>query len=113
MTEYRQCELYLLRYVPDAVKDEFVNLGVVLLETEGSRTFDPTLSAKNADEGGAPENPHISQKKGYVGHPADSDLFTDVRFTRDWRRVRCLDPEADVELLESFEGELRRMLQSR
>jgi Protein of unknown function (DUF3037) len=78
MAEYKQCEFYLLRYVPDAVKDEFVNLGVVLLET---------------GEGDA--------------------VFTDVRFTRDWRRVRCLDPEADVELLESFEGELRRMLQSR
>jgi hypothetical protein len=78
MAEYRQCEFYLLRYVPDAVKDEFVNLGVVLLETgEGD------------------------------------GVFTDVRFTRDWRRVRCLDPEVDVELLESFEGELRRMLQSR
>ena len=40
-------------------------------------------------------------------------MFTDVRFTRDWRRVRCLDPEVDVELLEAFEGEMRRMLQSR
>ena len=78
MAEYRQCEFYLLRYVPDAVKDEFVNLGVVLLETA---------------EGDA--------------------MFTDVRFTRDWRRVKCLDPEADVELLEAFEGEMRRMLQSR
>src|SRR5271165_4990490 len=78
MAEYRQCEFYLLRYVPDAVKDEFVNLGVVLLET---------------GEGDA--------------------VFTDVRFTRDWRRVRCLDPDVDVELLESFEGELRRILQSR
>ena len=78
MPELKQCEVYLLRYVPDAVKDEFVNLGVVLLETgEGD------------------------------------GLFTDVRFTRDWRRVRCLDPEADVELLESFEEEIRRMLQSR
>ena len=78
MAELKQCEVYLLRYVPDAVKDEFVNLGVVLLETgEGD------------------------------------NLFTDVRFTRDWRRVRCLDPEADVELLESFEDEIRRMLQSR
>src|SRR5450631_311648 len=78
MAELKQCEVYLLRYVPDAVKDEFVNLGVVLLETgEGA------------------------------------DLFTDVRFTRDWRRLRCLDPEADVELLESFEEEIRRMLQSR
>ena len=78
MAELKQCEVYLLRYVPDAVKDEFVNLGVVLLESG------------ECDE-----------------------LFTDVRFTRDWRRVRCLDPEADVELLESFEEEIRRMLQSR
>jgi hypothetical protein len=78
MAEYKQCEFYLLRYVPDAVKDEFVNLGVVLLET------------------------------GEV-----EAVFTDVRFTRDWRRVRCLDPDVDVELLESFEGEMRRMLQSR
>ena len=78
MAERKQCEFYLLRYVPDAVKDEFVNLGVVLLETGSG-----------------------------------DEVFTDVRFTRDWRRVRCLDPEADVELLESFEGEMRRMLQSR
>ena len=31
MKERRQCEFFLLRYVPDAVKDEFVNVGVVLL----------------------------------------------------------------------------------
>ena len=75
MADLRQCEFFLLRYVPDVVKGEFVNLGVVLLE-EG--------------DGG----------------------FTDVRFLRDWRRVRGLDPDADVELLQSFEGELRRLLQS-
>ena len=76
MAAYKQCDFFLLRYVPDVVKGEFVNLGVVLLE-EGD------------------------------------DGFTDVRFTRDWRRVRCLDPEADIELLESYEAELRRLLQSR
>ena len=62
--------------MPDVVKGEFVNVGVVLLE--------------NGDGG-----------------------FTDVRFTRDWRRARCLDPELDIELLESYETELRRLLQSR
>jgi hypothetical protein len=31
-----------------------------------------------------------------------------VRFTRDWRRVRCLDPDADTALLEGMESELRR-----
>jgi hypothetical protein len=34
-----------------------------------------------------------------------------VRFTRDWRRVRCLDPEADTALLEGMESELRRRFQ--
>jgi hypothetical protein len=29
--EATQCELFVLRYVPDSVKDEFVNIGVVLL----------------------------------------------------------------------------------
>ncbi len=76
MASLKQCDFFLLRYVPDVVKGEFVNVGVVLLENGG---------------GG----------------------FTDVRFTRDWRRARCLDPELDIELLESYEGELRRLLQSR
>jgi hypothetical protein len=35
-----------------------------------------------------------------------------VRFTRDWRRVRCLDPEADTALLEGMESELRRRFQA-
>ena len=32
MAERRQLEFFLLRYVPDAVKDEFVNIGVVMVE---------------------------------------------------------------------------------
>ena len=32
MADLRQLEFFLLRYVPDAVKDEFVNIGVVMLE---------------------------------------------------------------------------------
>jgi hypothetical protein len=35
----------------------------------------------------------------------------DLKFTHDWRRVRCLDPDADTALLESMEGELRRRLE--
>jgi hypothetical protein len=34
----------------------------------------------------------------------------EVRFTRDWRRVRCLDPDADTAVLEGMESELRRRL---
>ncbi len=70
----RRCEFQLLRYVPDAVRNEFVHIGVILREQ---------------GEGGK----------------------LDVRFTRDWRRVRCLDPEADTALLEGMESELRRRLQ--
>jgi hypothetical protein len=76
MADLKHCDFFLLRYVPDVVKGEPVNIGVVLLE--------------DGEEG-----------------------FTDVRFTRDWRRVRCADPDVDIELLESYESELRRLLQSR
>jgi hypothetical protein len=68
--ELKQCEFFLIRYVPDAVKDEFVNIGVLLL---------------NGDT-------------------------AEVRFTRDWRRVRCLDPAADIEMLEALEADLRQQL---
>ncbi len=69
MPERIQCEFFLLRYVPDAVKNEFVNIGVMLREAGRTET-------------------------------------TRVRFTRDWSRVRCMDPDADTGLLEAMEGEL-------
>jgi hypothetical protein len=72
-SQRRTCEFQLLRYVPDAVRNEYVHIGVILRE-QGSR--EPAL----------------------------------VRFTRDWRRVRCLDPEADTALLEGMESELRQRL---
>jgi hypothetical protein len=72
--ERRACEFRLIRYVPDAVRNEYVHIGVMLRE-QGSR------------------------------EPAQ------IRFTHDWRRVRCMDPEADTALLEGMESELRRKLQ--
>ena len=72
--ERRTCEFQLLRYVPDAVRNEYVHIGVILRE-QGSH------------------------------EPAQ------VRFTHDWRRVRCLNPEADTALLEGMESELRRRFQ--
>ena len=77
----RACTFQLLRYVPDAVRNEYVHIGVILREQGGERTA-----------AGGPEPPLI-------------------RFTRDWRRVRCLDPEADTALLEGMESELRRRFQ--
>ena len=67
-----QCEFSLIRYVPDVVKGEFANIGVLLRDTQGNTTT--------------------------------------ARFTRDWSRVRCLDPDADLALLESLESEITERL---
>jgi hypothetical protein len=75
----RRCEFQLLRYVPDAVRNEYVHIGVILREQRG-------------------------------GEQAASPEKVLVQFTRDWRRVRCLDPEADTALLEGMESEVRRRL---
>lgn len=72
MTVPHQLEFFLLRYVPHAVQDEFVNIGVLLVDEHG---------------------------------------FADVRFTRDWRRVFCLDPGADVEYFQALERNIRAQLQ--
>lgn len=39
--------------------------------------------------------------------------FSGVRFRRDWALVRAHDPDADLELLQSYEEELNRLLSSR
>ncbi len=80
--ERRACEFQLLRYVPDAVRNEYVHIGVILRE------------------------------QGSLTEPAASPEPVLVRFTRDWRRVRCLDPDADTALLEGMESELRRRFEA-
>jgi len=79
-SQRRACEFQLLRYVPDAVRNEYVHIGVILREKDGAEAAGPEPAL--------------------------------VRFTRDWRRVRCLDPDADTALLEGMEGELRRRLEA-
>ena len=83
MRERLPCEFFLIRYVPDVVKGEFVNIGVLLREAGG-----------NASGAGTP----------------DSAV---VRFTRDWSRVKCMDADADIGLLEALEGEIGARLQMR
>ena len=61
MAELKQLKFFVLRYVPDAVKGEFVNIGLLMREPDGE--------------------------------------FSAVRITEDWSRVRCIDPEADLEVL--------------
>ena len=53
----------------------------------------------------------ISVPIGVVMHEAGVEGgFADVRFTRDWRTVRCVDPQADVEMLSALEADIRRQL---
>lgn len=73
MAEKRQLEFFLLRYVPHAVRQEFVNIGVLMIE-----------------------------------QGANGAVLADVRFAKDWRRVRCLDPQADVEVIEALLREIRK-----
>ena len=75
MAERVQCEFFLIRYVPDVVKGEFANIGVLLRE-------------------------------------AGRDDSAVVRFTRDWTRVKCMDADADIGLLEALEGEIGARLQA-
>jgi hypothetical protein len=73
LAERIQCEFFLIRYVPDVVKGEFTNIGVLLRE-------------------------------------AGREESAVVRFTRDWARVRCMDADADIGLLESLESEIAERL---
>jgi len=82
------CEFFLIRYVPDVVKGEFINIGVVLREARPESLKDPEAARQAVTR----------------------SSVTEVRFTRDWRRVRCIDPGADTELLESLEDEIASRL---
>ena len=73
MPERIQCEFFLIRYVPDVVKGEFTNIGVLVREP-------------------------------------GRDSTAAVRFTRDWSRVRCMDADVDIGLLEALEGEIAERL---
>jgi hypothetical protein len=78
VNERTKCEFFLIRYVPNLVRNEFINIGVLLREAAGGSGQQPML-----------------------------------RFTRDWARVRCLDPDADTAMLEAMESELRvRLVES-
>jgi hypothetical protein len=74
MAQRKRCEFQLIRYVPDPVRNEFVNIGVLLRAAEGGQSM--------------------------------------LRFTRDWGRVRCLDPDADTQMLEALEIEVGQRLGS-
>ncbi len=76
MAELKQFEFFVLRYSPNAVRSERINIGFVVLE------------------------------QGLNGSG-----FADVRFTTDWRRALCFDPEIDLEWLKATEADIRTELQ--
>jgi len=65
------CEYFLLRYAPSALRDTSVAIGLFLFEASG----------------------HLVRS----------------RMTRNWRAVRCLDPQADLGLLESLAQQFERL----
>ncbi len=72
MVEKRKLEFFLLRYVPDAVKGEFVNFGLVAVQ----------------DGTNGPE-------------------LIDVRFSKDRSKILCLDPGADLKVLDQLQVAIR------
>lgn len=64
----------LLRYMPNAIQEEFVNFGVLLL------------------------------------NDLEDGTYADVRFSRNWDRLLCADPDADLEILEALQREIRTRL---
>ncbi|SRR5579883_252972 len=75
MAGEHKCDCRVVRYVPDLVKGESVNIALIFREERESGP------------------PRIS-----------------VRMTRDWRRLRCLDPAIDLEMLQELETDLPTLL---
>jgi chorismate mutase len=73
MAEKRQLELYLLRFFPHALREDFVTIGLLLLEGNGG--------------------------------------FAELRFTRDWKMLRYIAPEVELEWFEIVESVIRGQLQ--
>ncbi len=72
MAKKRELELHMLRFLPHPLRDDFVTVGLLLLESDGG--------------------------------------FAEVRFTRDWRMLRYLAPDVELEWFEMVESEIREML---
>jgi hypothetical protein len=101
MAEKRQFELLLLRLVPHALRDDFMTVGVVVLEPAGeSRTVSGESGGYRGAEASAPER---TDEAG--PDQADSRArFADLRITRDLKRVECFAPDFDIELFEYLEA---------
>ena len=72
---FEQCEFFIVRYFADPIRDEPINIGIILLAVGESGNRAPL-----------------------------------VRITKNWKRVRCIDPRADIEMLALLEESLQARL---
>ncbi len=107
MGEKRQCEILLLRLVPHALRDDFMTVGVVVLEPGGE-----TAVSQPAELSHQPSaiSLQVEQPDSDGPAPLREPRFADVRFTRDWKRVECFAPEIEGEILERLEASVRGRL---
>lgn len=111
MNELLQCEFLLIRYVPDAVKNEFVNIGVMLRSAPSGRSESKSRSKSRSGSRSGSGSGSETGSGSAMGSAAGSAMRSViVRFTRDWGRVRCVDADADIGMLEAMEGEMRQQL---
>ena len=112
MGEDRQFEVLLLRLVPYALRDDFMTVGVVVVES-GGRTSDvgnhEGSHATKTALGGAPSG-EVPAGNGGQECPPHIGRFAEVKFTRDWKRVECFAPDFEVEMLELAEATVREGL---
>jgi hypothetical protein len=113
LTEQRKCEFFLLRYVPNALREEFVNIGIVLRESVSGaatvrfapdwarvRSFDPHADFELLDGLAA-------DLRARLALPAERGVMLDVMEDSFSSTIR-LSPKQAV-LTDSPEQELRRL----
>jgi Protein of unknown function (DUF3037) len=139
MAGKRQFELLLLRLVPHALRDDFMTVGVVVVENKRQTSDDgrqafaiseqehshPTkgaLGAPSAEQGKSEIRTQIAEVKNRsamrspascdpaVATQAGNGRFVGAQFTRDWKRVECFAPDLELEIFEHLERAVRERL---
>jgi hypothetical protein len=105
----RQFEMWLLRMVPHALRDDFMTVGVVVVEAVSGHT--PSAISHPLSAASCLPPAASRPEEGVVGGEGQAPArFAEVRLTRDWKRVECFAPEIEVEILERLEFEVRGRL---
>jgi len=107
MAEKRQFEVLLLRLVPHALRDDFITVGVVVLEEshqQSTESRQPSVISDREERSFIPTVPASAEQT------RSGIRFADVRFTRDLKRVECFAPDLEIEILEYLEKEVRERL---